>query len=110
MYGSIADNILSYYGYTSNQVSYFIFGQYLLGIISATIFGFYIEKTLNYSLVFKILTVIAVVSCIGVPLILITVGLSFGWMMLLFSSMGIVMISLIPLSFDYGSDVFYPAG
>jgi len=61
-------------------------------------------------MVFRVMAVIAVVVSVGVPLLLVTVGKSFGWMMVLFSAMGTIVISVFPLTFDYGCDVFYPAG
>jgi len=61
-------------------------------------------------LAFKSLTLLALADAVGVPLVLMTLGRSVPWMLVLFGVMGIIFISLIPLSFGYGCDVLYPAG
>jgi hypothetical protein len=106
----VADNILSYYGYTPSEVSYFVASQYVCGMVAATLIGYYIEHSLNYSLAFKSLTILALADAIGLPLLMATSEKSIAWMVVLFGVMGVVFISIIPLSFGYGCDVLYPAG
>ena len=80
------------------------------GIISAAILGAYIEKTLKYTKVFRVLVFLTMVQCVGFPLIIRLFDHSFGLALVLTFIMGIVLIPFMPLTFDYGSDILFPAG
>ena len=110
IYGSLLDNILDCYGFTSDEVSYLAATMMVTGIISAAFFGFYLEKTLKYYVVFRILGVLGLIECIGFPLILVTMEYNFELVLLVSAIMGIVFISSMPLTFDYGCDILFPAG
>jgi Na+/melibiose symporter-like transporter len=110
IYGSLLDNILDCYGFSTDQVSYLAATMMVSGIVSAALFGIYIEKTLKYYLVFRVLGVLSLVACVGFPLILATAKDNFPLIFLLCTIFGVVFIPLMPLTFDYGTDVLFPAG
>ena len=68
--GSLLDNVLDCYGFSSDEVSYLAAAMMATGIISAALFGLYIEKTLKYYVIFKVLAFLAVLQCVGFPLAL----------------------------------------
>jgi Na+/melibiose symporter-like transporter len=70
VFGSLLDNILDCYGYSTDEVSYIAATMMVTGIISAAVFGLYIEKTLKYYVVFKLLAIIGVLQSVGFPLML----------------------------------------
>lgn len=70
IYGSLLDNIMDCYGFSTDEVSYLAAAMMIIGIISAAIFGFYIESTLNYRRIFIFLTILGVIQCVGLPLLL----------------------------------------
>ena len=80
------------------------------GIISAALFGLYIEKTLKYYVIFKVLAFLAVLQCVGFPLVLGIEKYNFPLIMILSILQGVVFIPFMPLSFDYGCDILFPAG
>ena len=82
----------------------------ICGILSAALLGFYIEKTLNYSRVFKVIGVIALVESFGFPLVLSFMPHNFGVTMVFLVIMGTVFIPFMPLTFDYSCDILFPAG
>lgn len=110
IYGSLLDNIMDCFGYSTDEVSYLAATMMVVGIVSAALFGLYIEKTLKYYLIFKVLAFLGLVVCVGLPLILATFKYNFPLTMLLIAMMGIVFIPFMPLTFDYGCDILFPAG
>ena len=110
VFGSILDNILDCYGFSSDEVSYLAAAMMVTGIISAALFGLYIEKTLKYYVIFKVLAVLGVLECVGFPLVLGIEKYNFPLVMIVCIVQGIVFIPFMPLSFDYGCDILFPAG
>lgn len=53
---------------------------------------------------------VGILQCVGIPLMLIEIGHSFALGAILVLLQGIVFIPLMPLSFDYGCDILFPAG
>ena len=102
--------MLDCYGFDSDQVSYFAAAMMICGILSATLVGLYIEKTLKYHRVFKILGIVGLIQAAGFPIVVGAMHDNFSMVFLLCAVMGIVLIPFMPLSFDYGCDVLYPAG
>lgn len=82
----------------------------VIGIVSAGLFGMYIEKTLNYRRIFLILATVGVLQTIALPALLKFVGYSFEFAIIIVVLQGLVFIPLMPLSFDYGCDVLFPNG
>ncbi len=82
----------------------------ITGIVSAALFGLYIERTLKYYIIFRILALVGLIECLGFPFLLGVVGYSLPLAMLFCLFMGAVFIPFMPLSFDYGCDVLFPAG
>jgi len=82
----------------------------VVGIISAALFGMYIEKTLNYRRIFLILATIGILQTIALPSLLNFVGYSFEFAVIIVILQGLVFIPLMPLSFDYGCDILFPNG
>lgn len=113
IYGSLMDDILDPYGFTPDQVSTFGAGLMISGIISAGLFGAYVEKTLKYRRTFLICGSIGLVTTFAFPLALkfLTDSLKYYWIyMILVLLQGIVFIPLQPLTIDYGSDTMFPIG
>ncbi|CAM6006598.1 unnamed protein product [Sphagnum balticum] len=110
VYGSLLDNILDCYGFTNDDVSYLAAIMIVTGVLSAGLLGAYIEKTLNYRRVFVALGVLGIVQSCFLPIFLRVFGDNFGLAAVLIGIQGIVFIPLMPLSFDYGCDILYPAG
>lgn len=54
--------------------------------------------------------VLGIMQCVGIPLMLSEIGHSFAFAVILVLLQGIVFIPLMPLSFDYGCDILFPAG
>ena len=79
------------------------------GILSATLIGLYIEKTLKYRRVFRVLCLLGLLESAAFPIIVGALN-NFPLVLLACAIMGIVLIPFMPLSFDYGCDVLYPAG
>jgi MFS family permease len=109
IYGSLLDNIMDCYDYTTDQVSYLAAVMMLAGIISAALFGLYIERTYKYHFLFRILAVLGLVVCVSFPLLVATIHV-FPLTLLMTAVMGVVFIPFMPLSFDYGCDILFPAG
>jgi len=110
MLGSVVDQILGYYGYSSGQVGILSGVLQISGIFTATLSGFYIERTLKYNFTFRVLAVLGVLSGVAFPLMLGLMKTNFVAMLFLFIILGIVLVSCIPLSFGYSCDIMYPAG
>lgn len=110
IYGSLLDNVLDCFGYTTDEVSYLAASMMIVGIISAALFGLYIERTLKYYVIFKVLAFLGVVVCVGLPLVIGFLKYNFPIALLLISMMGVIFIPMMPLSFDYGCDILFPAG
>ena len=108
--GSLLDNVLDCYGFSSDEVSYLAAAMMATGIISAALFGLYIEKTLKYYVIFKVLAFLAVLQCVGFPLALGIEKYNFPLIMILSILQGVVFIPFMPLSFDFGCDILFPAG
>lgn len=107
------DDILDPYGLTPDQVS--ILGVLLMitGIISAAIFGIYIQKTLKYRRIFILCAIIGLLTTIGFPLTMkyYSNASQYYWMyIVLVILQGLVFIPLQPLTIDYGSDIMFPIG
>lgn len=110
IYGSLLDNILDCYGFTSDEVSYLAAIMMVVGIVSAALLGLYIEKTLKYRRVFIPLALFGIVQSVGMPLMLATLGNNFSIAVILVFMQGAIFIPLMPLTFDYGCDILFPAG
>lgn len=110
IYGSLLDNLLDCYGFSSDEVGYFAAVMMASGILTAGIVGFYIERTLNYGLVFRTMLILGLIECVGFPLVLLTQENSFILVLIMCAVMGSVFVCYIPLLFDFGCDVLYPAG
>jgi FLVCR family feline leukemia virus subgroup C receptor-related protein len=110
IYGSIMDNIFDCYGFSSDEVSYLAAIMMIVGIVSAALIGIYIEKTLKYRRVFIPLALFGMVQCVGMPIMLAEIGDSFSIAAILVFLQGAIFIPLMPLSFDYGCDILFPAG
>ena len=109
-FGSLLDNVLDCYGFSSNEVSVLATVMMVTGIICAAIFGLYIEKTLKYFVIFRLLALLAIIQCIGFPLALAIAKYNFLLFLLISILQGIVFIPFMPLTFDYGCDILFPAG
>lgn len=68
IYGSLMDDILDPYGFNSDQVSVFGASLMIAGIISAGLFGAYVERTLKYRNVFWICSLLGFLTIAGFPL------------------------------------------
>lgn len=113
IYGSLMDDILDPYGYTPDQVSVFGAALMVTGIISAGIFGAYVERTLKYRRVFWLCSIVGILTTVGFPLALkfFTDSSKYYWAyMVLVILQGFVFIPLQPLTVDYGSDIMFPIG
>ena len=82
----------------------------ICGIISAALIGLYIEKTLKYNKMFKIIGILALIDCVGFPLVVSLLEHNFPLAILLTAVMGVVFIPFMPLTFDYSCDILFPAG
>lgn len=82
----------------------------ICGILSAALLGLYIEKTLKYSRVFRVMGVLALVECVGFPLVVSLLPHNFGITIVFTIIMGTVFIPFMPLTFDYACDILFPAG
>jgi FLVCR family feline leukemia virus subgroup C receptor-related protein len=82
----------------------------IVGIISAALIGIYIEKTLKYRRVFIPLGLFGIIQSVCLPLVLIYEGHSFPLALVIVFLQGVIFIPLMPLSFDYGCDILFPAG
>ena len=56
------------------------------------------------------LALLGIVQSVGFPLMLAAVGNSFSIAVILVFMQGAIFIPLMPLSFDYGCDILFPAG
>jgi len=102
IYGSLIQPILDPFGFTSDEVSYFGAIMMVCGIISATLTGIYIEKTLNFRVMFILYSVISIIVTVAL-----TVFLRFlpeeRWIFyIIYALLGVSQIPMLPLSFDYG--------
>jgi Na+/melibiose symporter-like transporter len=70
IYGSLMDDILDPYGFNPNDVSNFGAALMISGIISAGLFGIYVEKTLKYRNTFIICGSIGLLTTVAFPLAL----------------------------------------
>lgn len=113
IYGSLMDDILDPYGFTSNQVSTFGTALMVTGIVSASLFGIYVERTLKYRKAFRVCASIGILTTFAFPLALkfLSDAPHYYWVyLILVICQGIVFISLQPLTIDYGSDIMFPIG
>lgn len=110
VYGSLLDNMLECYGFSSDEVSYLAAIMMIVGIVSAGLIGVYIEKTLKYRRVFIPLAFFGILQCVALPLMLKFIGYNFPLAAIIVFLQGVIFIPLMPLSFDYGCDVLFPAG
>lgn len=70
IYGSLLEELLSPYGIESDQITILAATMMVAGILSAAGIGFYVELTLKYHLVYRILGVLGVVQTVGFVLVL----------------------------------------
>ena len=56
------------------------------------------------------LCILGLAQCVGFPIVVGAMHDNFPLILLICVIMGIALIPFIPLSFDYGCDVLYPAG
>ncbi len=98
------------YGFTPDDVSYLAAIMMVVGIISAALLGLYIEKTLQYRRIFIILSIFGIIQSVGFPFMLAKLGDNFIIAVVLVFLQGAIYIPLMPLSFDYGCDILFPAG
>lgn len=70
IYGSLMDDILDPYGYSPDQVSWLGVALMVTGILSAAVIGAYVEKTLNYKIMFRVCAFLGLLTTIGFPLCL----------------------------------------
>ena len=70
IYGSVMDDILDPYGYSTDQVSQLGVVMMIVGVIIAVVLGAYVERTLNYKRMFQICAFFGLVTTIGFPLCL----------------------------------------
>lgn len=114
IYGSLMDDILDPYGFSPDQVSAFGAALMISGIISAALFGIYVEKTLKYRNTFIMCSIIGLATTVLFPLALkfwSGDAEKYYWMyMALVVFQGIVFIPLQPLTIDYASDTMFPIG
>lgn len=86
----------------------------ITGIVSAAIFGIYVEKTLKYRNAFWVCSFVGVLTTVGFPLALKFLSddpEKYYWIYMgLVVCQGIVFIPLQPLTIDYGSDTMFPIG
>jgi MFS transporter, FLVCR family, feline leukemia virus subgroup C receptor-related protein len=102
--------VLDCYDFTPDEVSYLAAIMMFVGIVSAGFIGAYIEKTLKYRKVFIPLALFGIIQCIALPIMLIEIGHSFPFAAIIVLLQGVIFIPLMPLSFDYGCDILFPAG
>lgn len=111
IYGSLMDDILDPYGFTSGDVSNLGTGLMVTGIIFAALFGAYVEKTLKYRRVFWFCAITGLLTTVGFPLAMKYLHYSDFWaFLLLVIFQGMVFIPLQPLTIDYASDIMFPTG
>lgn len=81
----------------------------VVGIVSAAAIGIYVEKTLNYRIVFILLAILGILQTIG---FVVSLKLEAGFIafMALIVVQGVLFIPLMPLTFDYGCDILFPIG
>jgi hypothetical membrane protein len=103
------EEILDPYGITADQTSTLAASMMIIGIISAALIGFYVEKTLNYRRVFMILAILGIIQTVFFS-ILLKLDAAFPIYLLIVMVQGILFIPLMPLSFDYGCDILFPVG
>lgn len=109
IYGSLLEEILLPYDISSDQTSLLAASMMIVGIISAAAIGIYVEKTLNYHFVFKVLSVLGVVQTVGFVAVLIY-SPKFLILLAFIVLMGMLFIPIMPLGFDYGCDTMFPIG
>ncbi len=113
IYGSLMDDILDPYGFSSDSVSIFGAALMISGIISAGIFGAYVERTLKYRNVFWLCSFIGFFTIAGFPLAMkfFSDAHKYYWAYLaLVTCQGLVFIPLQPMTIDYGTDIMFPIG
>lgn len=113
IYGSLMDDILDPYGFTPDDVSVFGVAMMITGIVSAALFGAYVERTLKYRNVFWLCAIIGLLTTFGFPMALkfLNDASKYYWVyILLVILQGFVFIPLQPLTIDYGSDIMFPVG
>lgn len=77
------------------------------GILSSTIFSFYLEKTNDYNTCFKVSTILAILTSIVFPL-MVQNRASFMVMFIIFVLLGLMTLSYFSLGIGYACDVLYP--
>ena len=111
IYGSLMDDILDPYGFSSGDVSNLGTGLMVAGIIFAAIFGAYVEKTLKYRRVFLFCAGIGLITTVGFPMALKFLHYSDFWIFFaLVIFQGMVFMPLQRLTIDYAPDIMFPVG
>ena len=64
------DDILDPYGFSNSDVSNLGTGLMVTGIVSAAIFGSYVEKTLKYRRMFWLCSLVGMLTTVAFPLAL----------------------------------------
>lgn len=70
IYGSLLEEILHPYDISSDQTSMLAASMMIVGILSAAAIGLYVEKTLKYKLMFRMLGILGVVQTVGFVIVL----------------------------------------
>ena len=110
IYSSVLDDILDPYGYNPDQVSWLGVALMVMGIVIAVVLGAYVERTLNYKLMFRVCAFFGFVTAIGFPLCLRVMSEQFWIFMVIALMQGIVFIPIQPLTSDYACDTMFPIG
>lgn len=110
VYGSLLDNMLHPYDYSSDDVSNLAATMMIVGTVAAGVLGAYIEKTLDYRRVFVALGILGALQSCVLPLALIYFPDEHWLALIIVIVQGLVFIPLLPISFDYSCDVLFPAG
>lgn len=105
------DDILDPYGFSNGDVSLLGAALMVTGIVSAGLFGIYVEKTLQYRRTFWVCSLLGLLTTVGFPLAMKYLTHSSFWIYLLLVVLqGMVFIPLQPLTIDYASDTMFPIG
>lgn len=113
IYGSLMDDILDPYGLSNDSVSILGASLMITGIVSAGVFGAYVERTLKYRNIFILCGIVGIGTTIGFPLCLyyLSDADKYFWIYFgLVACQGFVFIPMQPLTIDYGSDTMFPIG
>lgn len=94
---------------SSDQTSLLAALMMIVGILSAAGIGVYVERTLKYKLVFRVLAVLGVVQTVAFVVVLIYCP-EFMILLVVIVLQGVLFIPIMPLGFDYGCDIMFPIG